>query len=468
MKPKNFGGAVVIGGSMAGILAARVLADYFETVTVVERDPRTPHPVPRRGVPQGQHAHALLLRGQQTIFRLFPEAKRALADAGAVALNMGRDMRWFHFGVWKIRYDSPLEGVSASRPLIEWTLAEQLRQLPNVEFLNEWSVDSIMYNGERVHGVRLRPRGTQATQMLRADLVIDASGRGSRMPQQLQTLGLSVAPETTVRIDIGYASRIYRAPPGARDWKALYVVSQPPNKRGGLILPIEGGRWIVTLVGMHGDHPPANEDGFLAFAKTLPVPDFHEALRLAEPLTEVARYGYPTVLRRHYENLKDFPPGLLVLGDALCSFNPVYGQGMSASAMYADVLDQCLNFRAISGWSPDDLWRSFFPRVATAADMPWQLSTGEDFRHAETVGPRSASLRFLHWYTQKVQVASGHDAFCAERLYEIMNLLKPPSALFRPDILWRLATSRAPMGERSAASARTRVVSTPRSEAFRP
>jgi 2-polyprenyl-6-methoxyphenol hydroxylase-like FAD-dependent oxidoreductase len=455
MKSRSLGNAVVIGGSMAGILAARVLADYFETVTIIERDARSLHPEPRRGVPQGRHAHALLLRGQQTVFRLFPEARRALLDEGAVTLNLGRDMRWFHFGVWKCRYDSALEGVAASRPLIEWRLGEQLRRLPNVEALDGWSVDSVMYDGERVNGVRLRPRGCETTQMLRADLVIDASGRGSQMPLQLHAFGLPRPPESVVKIDVGYATRICRAAPGSRDWKALFIISQPPGKRGALILPLEHGRWIVTLVGMHGDHPPADEPGFLAFAKSLPVPDLYEAIRHAEPLTEITRYGYPTNLRRHYEQLRRFPPGLLVLGDALCSFNPVYGQGMSAASMYADVLQQCLEARVRSGWSMDDLWRSFFPRAAAAADMPWQLATSEDFRHAETQGRRGAAMRFLHWYTSKVQVASGADPRSAERLYEVMHLLKPATALFRPDILMRLASPRTRRAALYAAGVRS-------------
>jgi 2-polyprenyl-6-methoxyphenol hydroxylase-like FAD-dependent oxidoreductase len=282
----------------------------------------------------------------------------------------------------------------------------------------------------------------ETQQRLDADLVIDASGRGSQIPQQLRVLGFERPEESAVRIDVGYASCLFRAPNVPRDWKTLYVVSQPPAKRGALILPLEGNRWICTLVGMHGDHPPTDLAGYMAFAKSLPVPDMYEALRSAEPLGEPVRYGFPAGLRRHYEKLRRFPPGLLVLGDALCSFNPIYGQGMSAASMYADVLATCLQERAAAGWSLMDLWRPFFGAVARAADRPWQLATGEDFRFAETTGARGRALRLLHWYTEKVHKAASVSPQVTERFYEVMHLLKAPTALFTPAILWKIATSR--------------------------
>jgi 2-polyprenyl-6-methoxyphenol hydroxylase-like FAD-dependent oxidoreductase len=233
MERKSFGDAIVIGGSMAGLLAARVLADYFQTVTVIERDERSERPEPRRGVPQGRHAHGLLLRGQHTITRLFSGIREELLAAGATPVNMGRDVKWFHFDVWKCRYHSALDFISASRPLIEWTIAERVRRLPNVKMLHGFAVGSIVYDGERVSGVRMHPRDDRETeQRLDADLVIDASGRGSQIPQQLRVLGFERPDESAVRIDVGYASCLFRAPSTPRDWKALFVMSQPPAKRG--------------------------------------------------------------------------------------------------------------------------------------------------------------------------------------------------------------------------------------------
>jgi 2-polyprenyl-6-methoxyphenol hydroxylase-like FAD-dependent oxidoreductase len=453
MERNTFGDAVVIGGSMAGLLAARVLADYFTTVTVIERDEPSERPEPRRGVPQGRHAHGLLLRGQDTICRLFPGVREELLAAGATPVNMGRDVKWFHFGVWKCRYHSALDFVSASRPLIEWTIAERVRRLPNVKMLHGWSVESAIYDGQRVSGVRMHRRDDREVgQRVHADLVIDASGRGSQIPQQLRALGFERPAESSVRIDVGYSTCVFRAPATLRDWKALYVVAQPPAKRGGLILPMEGNRWMCTLVGMHGDHPPTDLAGYLAFAKSLPVPDIYEALRSAEPLSEPVRYGFQAGLRRHYEKLQRFPAGLLVTGDALCSFNPVYGQGMSAASMYADALAACLRERVALGWSLQDLWRPFFREAARAADRPWQLATGEDFRYAETTGARGRALRLLHWYTNKVHAAASVSPQVTERFYEVMHLLKAPTAMFTPAIAWKLATRRRP---RSVASPRS-------------
>lgn len=443
MERKTFGDAIVIGGSMAGLLAARALSDYFTNVIVIERDDPAARPEPRRGVPQGRHAHGLLLRGQDTICRLFGNMREELLAAGATSVNMGRDVKWFHFDVWKCRYHSALDFISASRPLIEWTIAERVRRLPNVKMMHGWTAESVVYDGERISGVRAHRRDARGVeQRLYADLVIDASGRGSQIPQQLRALGFERPTESAVRIDVGYASCLFRRPATPRDWKGLYVVAQPPAKRGALILPLENDRWICTLVGMHGDHPPTDFAGYLAFAKSLPVPDTYEALRDAEPLSEVVRYGFPAGLRRHYERLNRFPPGLLVLGDALCSFNPIYGQGMSAASMYADVLAGCLQERVALGWSMADLWRRFFHEAARAADRPWQLATGEDFRFSETTGTRSRALGLLHWYTKNVHEAASLSPAVTERFYEVMHLLKPPAALFAPGILWKVLTRR--------------------------
>jgi 2-polyprenyl-6-methoxyphenol hydroxylase-like FAD-dependent oxidoreductase len=458
MERNTFGNAIVIGGSMAGLLAARVLSDFFTTVTVIERDEPTARPEPRRGVPQGRHAHGLLLRGQDTLCRLFPNVREELLAAGATPVNMGRDVKWFHFNVWKCRYHSALDFISASRPLIEWTIAERVRRLPNVKMLHGWSVDSVIYDGRGIGGVRMHRRDDrEVEQRLHADLVVDASGRASQIPQQLRSLGFERPAESSVRIDVGYASRVFRAPSTARDWKALYVVSQPPAKRGALILPLEGNRWICTLVGMHGDHPPIDPEGYMAYAKSLPVPDIYEALRGAEPMSEIVRYGFPAGLRRHYEKLHRFPSGLLVLGDALCSFNPIYGQGMSAASMYADVLANCLQERVALGWSLNDLWRRFFLVASRAADQPWQLATGEDFRYRETTGTRGRALKLLHWYTRKVQSASSVSPRVTERFYEVVHLLKPPSALFAPAIIWKVLTSRRRRSGARTAIGQTRV-----------
>jgi 2-polyprenyl-6-methoxyphenol hydroxylase-like FAD-dependent oxidoreductase len=294
-------------------------------------------------------------------------------------------------------------------------------------------------------------------ELLRADLVVDASGRGSVTPRQLKELGYLQPPESVVKVNFGYASRIYERPPGARDWKAMYVIDRAPDTRGGLIFPIEGNRWLVTLFGWHGDHPPADEAGFLDFARSLPVKDLHEALRGAQALTQPVSHGFPASFRRHYERLARFPTGLLVMGDALCSFNPVYGQGMTVSALEADLLEKCLSRMLSRGvLGIEALTKDFRLRAAEVVELPWQLASGEDLRFPQTAGKRPARLRFIHWYTAKLHEASGVSPLVAKRFDAVMNMIAPRPGLFRWDVireLLRAAFRRLPAPPRSAALA---------------
>jgi 2-polyprenyl-6-methoxyphenol hydroxylase-like FAD-dependent oxidoreductase len=268
---------------------------------------------------------------------------------------------------------------------------------------------------------------------------VDTSGRGSQTPQRLAELGYMQPLESRLQIGFGYASREYERPPGARNWQSLYVLDLPPSRRGGLIFPIEGNRWLVTLFGAHGDHPPTDEVGFRQFAKSLPVPDLHDALVSARPLSKVVTHGFSTSQRRYYENMPRFPSGLLVMGDALCSFNPIFGQGMTASAMEAKLLDKCLrNLEVRYTQSIEALTCNFRSQVARVVDLPWQLATAEDLRFPQTPGYRSLKLRFMHWYTARLHRASGESSLVAERFQRVVNLLAPRSTLFGRDVLAEL------------------------------
>lgn len=196
---------------------------------------------------------------------------------------------------------------------------------------------------------------------------------------------------------------------------------------------------MVTLFGWHGEHPPTDEAGFLEFARGLPVPDLHAAVTGARPLTDIVAHGFPANWRRHYERLARFPERLLVLGDALCSFNPVYGQGMTVSALEAEVLDECLSeLEARRTPNLDALTHNFHGRAARVVDLPWQLATGEDLRFPQTTGARSAITRFLHWYTAKLHEAAGDSEVVSERFYQVMNMLAPKETLFGRDVVFAL------------------------------
>lgn len=437
------GHAIVIGASLAGLLAARVLSERFERVTLVERDTLPAGPEARKGVPQARHVHALLIRGERIVERLFPGIVATLLQAGATAVRPGQDMRWFHFGCWKQHFQSDLRTIALSRPCLEFHVRRRLLERPNVRILDGTVVTRFAadWDCSRITGVYTRGRHsiTMLDEPMSADLVVDASGRGSQTPQRIEELGYERPEEALVKVNFGYASRIYERTSTPRDWTNLYVLDRPPAKRGGLIYPIEGNRWLVTLCGWHGQHPASTEEGFLDFARSLPVPDLYNTIAAAKPLTSIVAHGFPANWRRYYERLARFPGRLIVLGDALCSFNPVYGQGMTVAALGAETLEQCLrDLEARHTPSLDALTQNFQGRLARIVDFPWQLAVGEDLRFAETAGKRSLKLRLMHRFTQRLHEACGESALVAERFNEVRNMIAPRSTLFARDIFLEL------------------------------
>ena len=435
--------AIVIGASMAGLLAARVLSDHFERVTVVERDRLPESEQARKGVPQGRHIHILLNKGASILADLFPDLFPVLMQDGAIPVDRVADTRWYHFGVWKARFESNLKGYMQSRPFIERHVRDQLMKRSNVCFIEGCEVAELCATADNSHitGVHLRYHNPERYEEDRfADLVVDASGRGSRSPQWLTALGYSKVEESRVQVDVGYATRIYQPPKHVSpDWKVLIVFPTPSDgKRAGAIFPIEGNRWMVTLFGWSRDYPPDDETGFLAYARSLPMPDLYEAIKEAEPLTPIATHKYPANQRRHYERLSRFPEGFIILGDAACSFDPIYGQGMTVAAMEASTLNTCLHQQSSSRnyGNVTGLARRFQKAIAKVLDAPWVLATNEDFRFPETRGHRPRWTSLLHWYTRRLFGLAACYPRTTLRSYEVLNMIKPPTALFEPRILF--------------------------------
>jgi len=426
---------------VAGLLAARVLSDHFQEVLIVEREGLATSAEPRKNVPQGRHVHVLLQSGIQVIERLFPGLLVSMLSSDLlVRSDVSRDFRWRHFGVWKARFHSGIDIVFMYRPSFEWNLAAQVSGINNVKVLigSEATGLCLDANDSRTTGITLRRYRTSGEEAIETDLVVDAAGRGSQTPKWLRSMGFDGPPESRVEVNIGYASRIYARPAGMVDSSPLFVLPQPPDTRGGAIFPIEGSRWMVTLTGWTEDYPPADDKEYLEFAATLDVPDIHDALRKAVALTEISVHKFPASVWRRYDKMEALPESLIVLGDAMCSFNPVYAQGMSVSALEAVALDRCLTDQS-SARSSFSLSRTFHRAAARIISNPWRVTAGEDLRYPATRGERPLSSGFLRWYAGLVHKATSTDERVARQFYNVLSLIDPPESLFSPGVAIRTA-----------------------------
>jgi 2-polyprenyl-6-methoxyphenol hydroxylase-like FAD-dependent oxidoreductase len=420
--------AIVIGGSVAGLLAAAALAKTHERVTVFERDDTAPTKQPRRGVPQGKHTHLLLQAGENAIEELLPGTRAQLVAEGAHRIDFGRDAAWFHYGVWKQRHESGFYVHAASRPLVEFVLRERVSALQPVSIRRGEVVEGLVFDdtNERVVGVRVKGS------IERADVVVEASGRGTLMGRWLELANYPAPPEIRVRPNLRYATRQVRVLGNRRDdWKLLVVYPEPPaQRRLGLIFPIEGDRWSVTLGGWCGDHPTAEPDEFLAFARSLAHPAIGEILSVAEPLGDVFLHPFPEAVWRRWDHMGKLPRGLAVVGDAACSFDPVFGQGMAVAALEARLLSRYLDKDATI-----ERPKKFFAAQAKVIATPWLLSTSEDLRFPEVTGPRASWLSWLQAYTRRVFRLCATDIDVHRRFLRVLHLVDGPEALFAPSVL---------------------------------
>ena len=446
--------AIVIGASMGGLLAARALADDFETVTLLERDVFPVADVSRKGVPQGDHAHGLLARGRSVIEAFFPGWTDEVVAAGGVVGDLAKDVAWFGHGIVLKPAPSDLVGLLASRPVLEGHVRRRLLALPNVRAIENCAVQGLAASADTstVTGVRVRI-DNDAEQVIAADLVVDASGRGSQSPAWLDGLGYGRPAEERIEIGLGYTTRLYRRRPTDLGGKiAVVVAGSEPNWRNGVILFQSEDCWIVSVGGYFGDFAPDNEQMFAAYAGSFPTREIHDIVAQAEPLSEFKCYRYPANLRRRYERLARFPNNYLAFGDAICSFNPVYGQGITVAAQEAVLLREAV------GAGTADLARRFFNVAATVIDTPWDIAVGNDLRHPQVKGPRPAKVKFINWYIGKLHLAAERDGNLANAFLRVANLEASPQSLLHPSIVARVIRGnlgrRRGEGETTAASAR--------------
>ncbi|GII30201.1 NAD(P)/FAD-dependent oxidoreductase [Planotetraspora mira] len=454
--PGLTGHAVVIGAGIGGLLAARVLSETFDRVTVIDRDALPAQGIPRRGVPQGLHAHGLLSRGCEILEDLFPRLTADLVAAGAVPCDIQNDVRWYNDGRRLQPAPSGMRGLTVSRPHLEWCLRSRVAALPGVVIRERCEVVELISTGDQaqpgaVTGVRLLSSGHRPEDMP-ADLVVNATGRGNRGAEWLRRLGYETAPEERVDSRLVYVSREYRRRPGDADVVALVVGHGAATPRGGVALSAEGDRWLVTLYGMGDDVPPVDPDGYHRFAARLPVRDLHRLLQRVEPLGAPRLMRIPVSIRRRYERLRDFPEGYVVFGDALCQFNPSYGQGMTVAACEAVALRECL-----ADGGQNRLAVRFFGRAARIIDVPWDISVGGDLRFPSVEGHRSLRVKLLNGYLTRLHAAAEADPVVGHAFLSVANLQAPPQHLLSPGVLARVLRPRSGgIGARRGFTARSK------------
>lgn len=431
--------AIVIGASMAGLLAARVLSKHFEKVTVLERDPVQNQPESRKGQPQTQHIHALLAQGLTIIKEYFPGIDDELKAGGAFVGDTGQTVHWYQYGGFRKRFTSGLMGVTMSRPFLEYHVRRRLLALPNVTLIEQCAVNELLTNPEktRVLGVNATRRAENNTpETIEADLVVDTSGRGSATPKWLESLGYERPPQGEVKINIGYSTQIYRRTDP--DPSVEMISASAPAETGGVFLfPIEDDRWIMTAGGMAGVYPPADRAGLMEFVRKMPVPTIYDIVSQAEPIGEIITHRYPSSLRHDYHKLTRFPEGYLLMGDAVASFNPVYGQGMTSCAMQSRVLDETLQ-------QPDqqNLWKPYFKRLSRIVDLLWEMTVREDFRFPTTQGPKLPFTELINAFVVKAHQATQRDTVVYAQFIRVTNLMAPVSSLLTPEMLWRVLFKR--------------------------
>jgi 2-polyprenyl-6-methoxyphenol hydroxylase-like FAD-dependent oxidoreductase len=423
---------------MAGLGAARALANHFDRVTLVERDELTTGGTTRKGVPQAQHAHGLLPSGYRILSDYFPQMMDELVEDGAIRGDLTGDFLWYQYGGWKLRADSGLEAIVVSRPQLERNVRDRVLALSKVTLLQGYDAEGPIFDprARRVTGLSVKKLSTGATVALDADLVVDALGRGSPSQKWLASLGYGPVRETSVPIEVGYATRVFERRPGDLygSMGAVIAGTAPQSTRFVAILGAEGDRWIVTLAGCLRDYPPTDFNGWKEFARSLPTQDAFDLVKDREPIGPIASYRFPANRRCHYEALANFPGGYLVTGDAVCSFNPLYGQGMSVALAEAHALDRCL------AGGDGDLARRFFRDVARIVESPWAIATGEDYRYPRVEGRRPPGFAIVSRYMARAHRIATKDPVVLRRFFEVASLLAPPPVMLAPGIAWRVLT----------------------------
>jgi 2-polyprenyl-6-methoxyphenol hydroxylase-like FAD-dependent oxidoreductase len=437
---------VVIGGSIAGLLAAAASARHARRVVVLERDHLDTQPHARAGTPQGLQVHGLLASGRLAMEELLPGFTAELMASGAHhdGTDIGRNGYWWIGGGKVADCLIGANGVAASRLLIEATIRRRVRALDNVEVRDGTDVLGLTadHGHRRVTGVRVLARRDGATaEEVRADLVVDASGRAAKAARWFEPFGWTVPDEDRVELGLRYASTHVASRPGDLEGRFFVISSPTPDvPRVGVTILQEDGTWVVGLGGYLDDQPPLDADGFRAFAATLVSPQI-ASLLADRPLVQAPRpFRFPGCRRRRWERVRDLPGGFVAIGDAICSFDPVFGQGMSVAALEAVALGSHLAQGVDTTFG-----HRFHAAAASLADRAWDVVVGADLQLPGVVGTPPPGHAVISRYVHRVQQAAQHDPVVATALLTVTNLMAPPTNLLRPSIARRAL---APAGRR--------------------
>lgn len=434
--------AVVIGAGMAGMPAARVLADYFNQVIVLENDTLPTEASPRPGTPQSKHLHVLLAGGQRALSSLFPGFEQDLVAAGAQTYQVSTVTKYEFPGYESFpKRDLGFPAYSMTRPLLESVVRKHFRAVPNIKLHERCRAQQLITaeHGARVTGVTcLHSDGT--VEDIQADLLVDASSNGQLTLNLLAALGLPAPEETTVGVETGYSSTLFEIPADApSDWRVVVTYVDPPkNRRGALMVPVEGNRWILGLLGSHDVKPPDDETGFLEFASQLRTQTVYNAIKGATRCAPITRYAFKASRWRHFEKLEKFPAGLIPFGDTICRFNPIYGQGMSVAAKEACLLRDLLAASVTDGNGTDSVPAEFLAQAQPIIDAPWATAVIPDFLDPLTEGERPADLENALKFGAALRRLAFRDAEIHKLMMEVQHLLKPRSVLREPEIVERV------------------------------
>ena len=428
--------AIVVGAGVSGLSAARVLSDYFDEVMILDRDELSDEAIPRPGVPQGKQPHGLLGGGLKALENLFPCFGNELMRAGAESIDAGFDILTEVPGeaVWP-KINLNWLAYALSRPLLERTLRRKVERIANIRIRDRCRVLNIVSeaNAGAATGIQCQlVDGVLAK--VKSDLVVDASGDGALTVEFLKSSGRRAPEETSIGANIRYASALFERSAIWNDYKIVFTLPDSPDQcRAGIILPVENDCNHVVLSGRSKDIPPIDGNGFLSYARQLPTLTIYNAIKNAKRLTDIVPFTFRGSRWRHFAQVSDFPRGLLPIGDAICRFNPVYGQGMTVAAQEANMLSDLL--RTSDGDSLGTLAPSFLTKVETLTTDPWAMSAIPDLVYPETIGERPPDLEDRLNFQRALGRLAARDREIQKLLIEITHVLKPRSLLDDPSIV---------------------------------